>query len=76
MLSKIKSYAVAGLAVLVGILAALWQFSVARHKSALLKGEKAARNTERKAVEIMIDGMEAENEIKKDNSTNRGKFLD
>jgi len=76
MFSKIKSYALAGLAVLVGVLAALWQFSVARHKSALLKGEKAARAVENKATDAMLNGLEAENEIKNDNITNRDKFLD
>ena len=54
----------------------MWQMTRANFKAAELKGQKAARDTERKAVETMIDGMEAENEIKKDNSTNRDNFLD
>ena len=76
MLSNLKTYALAILGALAAFGLFMWQMTRANFKAAELKGQKAARDTERKAVEIMIDGMEAENEIKKDNSTNRGKFLD
>ena len=74
--STIKTYAVAGLAVAVGILAALWQYQKAKFAKATLRGSEKARETERKATNAMIKGMEKENEIKNDNSTDRDKFLD
>lgn len=76
MFDTIKNYALAALAVITGILAALWQHQKAKFKSAQLKGERQARKIERKATKAMIDGMEKENEIKNDNSVDRSKFLD
>ena len=71
-----KAKLIAVLAFISAVFAALFYRERANYKGAQLKGEKAARDTERKAVETMIDGMEAENDIKKDNSTNRDNFLD
>jgi hypothetical protein len=76
MFSTIKNYLLAGLAVAVGLLAAVASWYRANLKSAQLKGEKRARKAENKATDAMIDGLEAENEIKDDNSTDRSKFLD
>ena len=76
MLSKLKTYALAILGAVAAFGLFMWQMTRANFKAAELKGQKAARDTERKAVETMIDGMEAENDIKKDNTTNRDNFLD
>ncbi len=76
MFSTIKNYLLAGLAVLVGLLAAAAAWYKASLESAQLKGEKRARKVESKAADAMIKGLEAENEIKDNNSTDRDKFLD
>jgi len=76
MFDTIKNYLLAGLAVAVGLLAAIASWYRANLKSAQLKGEKRARKVEGEATDAMIEGLEAENEIKDDNSTNRDKFLD
>lgn len=76
MFSTIKNYLLAGLAVLVGLLAAVASYYRANLKSAQLKGEKRARKVEGKATDAMLKGLEAESEIKDDNSTDRDKFLD
>jgi hypothetical protein len=76
MFSTIKNYLLAGLAVAVGVLAAIASWYRASLASAKLKGEKRAREVENKATDAMIDGLEKENEIKDDNSTDRNKFLD
>ncbi len=66
----------AGLAVAVGVLAAVAMWYRGNLKSAQLKGSEKARETEKKAVDAMIEGMDKENEIKADNNTDRSKFLD
>jgi len=76
MFSTIKNYLLAGLAVLVGLLAAVASYYRANLKSAQLKGEKRAREVEGKGIDAMIDGLEAENEIKNDKTTDRKSFLD
>lgn len=76
MFSAIKNYLLAGLAVAVGLLAAIASWYRASLKSAQLKGFEKARKTEEKAVDAMIDGIDKENEIKADNNTDRSKFLD
>jgi len=76
MFSTIKNYLLAGLAVAVGLLAAVASWYRANLKSAQLKGEKRARKVESKATDAMIEGLEAENDVKNDNSTDRDKFLD
>jgi len=76
MFSTIKNYALAALAVLTGILAALWQYQKAKFKSAQLKGVEKAREVENKANDAMIDGLEKEDEIKNNNTIDRSKFLD
>ena len=76
MLNSIKTYALAALAVLTGILAALWQYQKAKFKSAQLKGERKARKVERKAADKMVEGLDNEAKIQNDNSVDRDKFLD
>lgn len=75
-LSTIKTYLLAGLAVLSGVLAALWQYQRAAFKSAALKGVKKARKTERKAVENMVEGLKNEQKAESDakNNTSRTDF--
>ena len=76
MLGSIKNYALAALAVLTGILAALWQYQKAKFKSAKLKGERQARKQERKATDALVKGLDNENKIQNDNTVDRSKFLD
>jgi len=76
MLSKLKTYALAALGVLAAVFGFMWQMTRAKHERALKQGIQDAREVENKATDAMIDGLEAENEIKNDNSTNRDKFLD
>ena len=76
MFSTIKNYLLAGLAVLTGILAALWQYQKAKFAKASLRGSEKARETEKKATNAIIDGMEKENEIKNSTDTDRKSFLD
>jgi len=76
MISKLKAYGLALLGVLAAVFAALFYRERANYKGAQLDGEKAAREVENKATDAMIEGLEAENEIKNDNTTNRDKFLD
>jgi hypothetical protein len=58
--STIKNYLLAGLAVISGILAALWQYQRAKFKSAQLDGSEKARKTERKATDAMTKGLKDE----------------
>lgn len=74
MLSRIKDYLLAGLAVAVGLLSAVAMWYRERLKSAQLKGEQEARETEKKATDAMIEGLE--NESKVTGSIDDGKFLD
>ena len=76
MLRSLKNYALAALAVLTGILAALWQYQKAKFKSAQLKGERQARKAERKANNAMVEGLDNENKIQNDNTVDRKSFLD
>ena len=76
MFSTIKNYLLAGLAVLVGLLAAVASYYRANLKSAQLKGEKRAREVEGKATDAMLKGLEAENDVKNDKTTDRKSFLD
>lgn len=61
MLSSIKNYLLAGLAVLVGVLSAVAMWYRGSLKSAQLKGSEEARKTEKKATDALIDGVENEN---------------
>ena len=72
-LSTLKNYALAALAVLTGILAALWQYQRAKFKSAQLDGSEKARKVERKATDAMTEGLK--NETKPvSHSTKRDDF--
>ena len=75
MLSKLKTYALAILGVLAAFAGFMWQMTRASNLKAQVKREKAARTTEKKAVTEIIDGIEKENEIKNDNTTDRNSFL-
>ena len=76
MLSNLKNYLLAGLAVAVGLLAAVASWYRANLKSAQLKGEKKARKVEKKAVEAMVEGLDNEDKIKNDTAVDRKSFLD
>jgi len=76
MLSQIKTYALAALGVLAAIFGFMWQMTRAKHEKALKQGIEGAREVENKATDAMVEGLEAENEIKNDTTTNRDKFLD
>jgi len=76
MLSKLKTYAIAILGALAAFAGFMWQMTRAKHDKALKRGIQDAREVENKATDAMLEGLEAENEIKNDNSTNRDKFLD
>ena len=76
MFSTIKTYLVAALAVAVGVLAALWQYSRASHANDKLDGEKAAREVENNANEKMVECLNEEAKIQADNNTDRKSFLD
>jgi len=71
--STIKTYAVAALAVAVGILAALWQYQKAKFAKASLRGSEKARETERKATDAMTEGLKSEAKPVK-HSTKRDDF--
>ena len=70
-----KAKLIAFLAFVSAVFAALFYRERANYKEAQLDGEKRAREVENKATDAMIDGLEKENEIKNDNSTDRGDFL-
>ena len=73
MFGTIKNYLLAGLAVAVGLLAAVAAWYRGSLKSAQLKGSEKARKVERKATEAMTDGLK--NEAKPVNhSTKRDDF--
>ena len=73
MFSTIKNYALAALAVISGILAALWQYQRAKFKSAQLDGVEKARDIERKATDAMTEGLANESKEVK-HSDNRSDF--
>jgi len=72
----VKSKLIALLGFISAVFAALFYRERANYKEAQLDGEKAARKVENKATDAMTEGLEKENEIQNDNSTNRDKFLD
>lgn len=61
MLTTIKNYLLAALAIAVGLLAAVASWYRASLKSAQLKGSEEARETEQKATDAMVEGLESEN---------------
>lgn len=71
-----KSKLIALLGFISAVFAVLFYRERANYKEAQLEGEKAAREVENKASNEMIKGVEKENEIQNDNSTNRKSFLD
>ena len=60
MLSTIKNYLLAGLAILVGLLATAAAWYRGSLKSAQLKGSEKARKVERKATDAMTKGLKNE----------------
>lgn len=76
MLSKLKTYSIAILGALAAFAGFMWQMTRAKHEKALKDGIEEARETEKKATEAMIEGVNKENEIKNDNTTDRTSFLD
>lgn len=72
MLSKIKSWAIAGLAILATVAYALFRTEQARRAKEKLKGVQQARETERKAGEALVDGLKKEQEVRNEEvDTNR-----
>jgi hypothetical protein len=76
MLSKLKTYAMIALGAVTAFALFMWQFTRANFKAAELKGEKAAREVENKSSDAMIGGLENEEKIKNDATTDRKSFLD
>ena len=76
MLSKIKTYALAALGAVSAFALFMWQMTRGNFNKAKLKGEKKARQTESKATKKLVEGLENEDKIKNDKSTNRKSFLD
>ena len=74
MISTIKNYLLAGLAIIASLAVAAASWYRGSLKSAQLKGSEDARETEKKATEAMIKGIENENKI--DGNIDDGKFLD
>ena len=68
MLSRLKTYSLAILGALAAFSGFMWQLTRAKHEKALKDGIEAARETEKKATNAMIEGMEKENEVIKDNT--------
>lgn len=64
MLSSIKTYAVAALALGLAIVTALFYRSKAIHESAMRKGVEKVRETEKKAAQAMTKGLEREKEAR------------
>jgi len=73
MFGTIKNYLLAGLAVLVGLLAAAAAWYRGNLKSAQLKGSEKARKVERKATDEMTEGLKNEAKPVK-HSTKRDDF--
>lgn len=71
-----KSKLIALLGFISAVFAVLFYRERANYKEAQLEGEKAAREVENKASTAIIKGVEKENEIQDDNSTDRKSFLD
>ena len=76
MIGKIKTYALAGLAILASIFYALFRSQQALRAKEKLKGQVQARKTEAKAADAMVEGLEKEREVKnaKVNTTKRDHF--
>ncbi len=74
MFSTIKNYLLAGLAVLTGILAALWQYQRAKFKSAQLDGSEKAREVERKDAKATQEGLQNEAKVIDDNDIDPDHF--
>ena len=71
-LSTAKNYIIAGLAVAVGLLSAIASWYRGSLKSAQLKGSEDARETEKKAVKAMLEGLG--NESKDIDTSDRDHF--
>ena len=74
MFDTIKNYLLAGLAVLTGILAALWQYQRAKFKSAQLDGVEEAREVERKDAKATQEGLQNEAKVIDDNDIDPDHF--
>jgi len=75
MLNKLKTYALVILGVFAAFAGFMWQMTRANFKAAELKGQKKARKVENKAQDAMIEGLDNENKIQADRTTNRDNFL-
>lgn len=60
MLSKLKVYALAALGALSALFAILFYRGKAKHEQAVREGIEKARETEKKAVNAMVDGLKEE----------------
>lgn len=68
-LGKIKTYALAVLGAIAAFGMFMWQFTRANYQKAKLKGVERARETENKATDALIKGLEDEKtdtDIKRD----------
>ena len=71
-----KAKLIALLGFISAVFAALFYRERANYKGAQLDGEKAAREVENKATNAMVEGLDSEEKIKNDKSTDRSNFLD
>ena len=76
MLTKIKAYAMAGLAVVATIFYSLWKRSESARAKDKLAAEKKAREVEQLGVEAAFKGYEKEQEIRREeiDTTRRDHF--
>lgn len=63
------------LGALAAIFGFMWQMTRAKHEKALKQGIEDAREVESKATDALIEGLENEEKIKNNNSTDRDNFL-
>ena len=66
MFSSIKTYAIAILAVLLGVVTALFYRSKAKYESTVRDASEEARATEKKSTEALVKGLEKEAEARGD----------
>jgi len=66
MLSKIKDYAIAILGIIASIAIALMYRSKAKYEGAMRKGVEQVIETERKATEAMVKGLDREKKARDD----------
>jgi hypothetical protein len=75
-MEKIKIYALAALGFLSAVFAALFYREKANHQEALKEGLEAARDTENKATDALIEGISDEQKIISDGTAPDRDYFD